>query len=150
MVGRGEQLPFPDGVFDLVIATTVFEYFPEPKLVAEQIHRVLKPGGCLFMSVNAVSPRFVDDEHWRYTRAGVKFVLSSFSQVEVVPEVGSLGGFCRLVNSSLNIFARYKAARRLVNLTVVPLVNLMGLALEGLQLSSNDQLAGNYSAWARK
>jgi len=150
VVARGEQLPFPPNTFDLVIATGVFEYFPEPRKAAEQIHNVLKPGGVLLMSVAAVSPRFVDDEHWRYLPAGLRSTLSMFSHVEVVPEVFSLGGWCRIMNASLNIFAKYDALRWVFGLTVFPVINLSGLCLEGLTLTSNDQMAGNYSALARK
>jgi SAM-dependent methyltransferase len=150
VVGRGEQLPFSSETFDLVIATGVFEYFPEPRKAAEQIHDVLKPGGVLFLSVGAVCPRFNDDEHWRYMPAGLRSALSMFSYMEIVPEVFSLGGFCRIVNASLNIFARYGFVRRALSLIVFPIVNLVGLGLEAMALTSNDQLAGNYSVLARK
>ncbi len=149
-VGTGEQLPFRANTFDLVIATGVFEYFPKPHIAAEQVYDVLKPGGVLLISVGAVSPRFVDDEHWRYMRSGLRSILSPFSQVEIVPEVFSLGGFCRLINAGLNIFAKYEFVRRSFRVTIFPLVNLAGLGLEKLSLSTNDQMAGNYCALARK
>src|SRR5882672_8203040 len=80
-VSKGQELPFRDDTFDLVLATGVFEYFPEPKVAAEQIRRVLKPGGCLMMSVAAICPRAVDEEHWHYLPAGLRHTLSSFSKV---------------------------------------------------------------------
>jgi SAM-dependent methyltransferase len=149
-VGRGEQLPFRDNIFDVVIATGVFEYFPKPHIAAEQVYDVLKPGGVLLMSVGAVSPRFVEEEHWRYMRSGLRSILSPFSQVEIVPEVFSLGGFCRLINAGLNIFAKYDLVRRSFRVSIFPLVNITGLGLEKLSLSTNDQMAGNYCALARK
>ena len=150
VVGRGEQLPFRTSSFDLVIATGVFEYFPQPHVAAQQIYDALKPGGALLLSVGAVSPRFVEAEHWRYMRSGLRSVLSPFADVEIVPEVFSLGGFCRIVNASMNIFAKLESIRTFMSWTVFPCVNVMGMALEGSGLSTNDQLAGNYSAFARK
>jgi SAM-dependent methyltransferase len=150
VVGRGEQLPFRTSSFDLVIATGVFEYFPQPHVAAQQIYDALKPGGALLLSVGAVSPRFVEAEHWRYMRSGLRSVLSPFADVEIVPEVFSLGGFCRIVNASVNIFAKLESIRTFMSWTVFPCVNVMGMALEGSGLSTNDQLAGNYSAFARK
>jgi SAM-dependent methyltransferase len=150
VVGRGEQLPFRTSSFDLVIATGVFEYFPQPHVAARQIYDALKPGGALLLSVGAVSPRFVEAEHWRYMRSGLRSVLSPFADVEIVPEVFSLGGFCRIVNASMNIFAKLESIRTFMSWTVFPCVNVMGMALEGSGLSTNDQLAGNYSAFARK
>lgn len=150
VVGRGEQLPFANEAFDLVIATQVFEYFPEPSAVAKQIHAILKPGGLLLMSVCAVSPRFVDDEHWRYMPAGLRSTLCSFSDVEIVPETFTLGGFCRMVNAALNILVKYDFLRKFFSLAVFPIVNLGGLCLESLALTTNDQMAGNYSVAAKK
>src|SRR5215475_6866431 len=75
VVGMGQQLPFRAEAFDLVIATSVFEYFPEPRVTAEEVLRVLRPGGHLIMSVASLYPRVVDAEHWRYLPSGLKFVL---------------------------------------------------------------------------
>ncbi len=150
VIARGEQLPFRSEAFDVVIATGVFEYFPRPHIVAEQIYGCLKPGGVLLVSVAAVAPRFVEEEHWRYMRAGLRSVLSPFAHVEIVPEVFSLGGFCRLMNAGLNIFAKYHLVRRMFRVTVFPVINVAGLFIEKLGLSTNDQIAGNYCALARK
>jgi SAM-dependent methyltransferase len=150
VLGTGQELPFKDETFDLVLATGVFEYFPEPRLAAAEIHRVLKPGGHLLMSVAAVCPRAVDEEHWHYMPAGLKFVLSPFSRTEIVPEVTSIGGALRFNASSLSIFAKYDFIRSVVNHTAIPALNLLGLGLEGCGLSRNDQVTGNYSALAEK
>jgi SAM-dependent methyltransferase len=150
VVGRGEKLPFRSDTFDLVIATGVFEYFPEPHVAAAQIYDVLKPGGVLLMSVAAVCPRAVDEEHWRYMRAGLRSILSRFSHVEIVPEVFSFGGFCRIVNVSFNIFAKYEFVRKIFTVTIFPAMNIIGLGLESMALSTNDLITGNYSALARK
>jgi SAM-dependent methyltransferase len=149
-IGKGEQLPFKADTFDIVIATGVFEYFPQPRVAAAEIHRILKPGGCLLMSVAAVCQRSVDEEHWHYLPAGLKFALGSFSSVEIVPEVSSLGGIVRLNAVALSIFARYGFIRQIVHHTVVPVLNGIGLGLEGSGISQNDQITGNYSAMAQK
>lgn len=149
-VSKGQQLPFREATFDLVMATGVFEYFPEPRVAAEQIRRVLKPGGYLMMSVAAICPRAVDEEHWHYLPAGLRFALSSFSNVEIVPEVTSLGGFFRLAAWSFNIFAKYGFVRSIVDHTLIPALNLAGLAFEGAGLTDNDQVTGNYSVLAQR
>lgn len=150
VLGKGEQLPFKSDTFDLVLATGVFEYFPEPRVVAAQIHRVLKPGGHLMLSVASVYPRVVEEEHWRYLPAGLKFALGPFSKIEIVPEVTSIGGALRLNAAAISIFAKYGFVRQVLHHTVVPVLNMAGLALESAGLSTNDQLAGNYCALAQK
>lgn len=47
VVGRADQLPFPDQIFDMVTAFAAFHWFDDKKSAAE-IKRVLKPGGIFF------------------------------------------------------------------------------------------------------
>lgn len=44
-VGVGEQIPYPDASFDVVIADNVLEHLTEPLQVFAEVNRVLKPGG---------------------------------------------------------------------------------------------------------
>lgn len=43
--GDAEALPFADGSFDLVISCECMEHVPHPPQMAEELARVLKPGG---------------------------------------------------------------------------------------------------------
>lgn len=43
-------LPFPDAVFDLVMCMDAYEHIPNPEVAAAEFRRVLKPGGCFFLS----------------------------------------------------------------------------------------------------
>src|SRR3546814_8619033 len=47
----GALLPFPDQSFEAVICSEVLEHVPDPRLVLDEIARVLKPGGCLLLTV---------------------------------------------------------------------------------------------------
>ena len=149
-VGSGDNIPFRDGIFDLVIATGVFEYFQNPHQAAAEVYRVLKPGGSMLMSVGAVVPRFVDEERWRYLPLGLRTIFSSFSQVRIVPEVYSLGGFCRLINLGFHDFLKLRSLKAVYEVTFCPILNLLGLALEKARLTANDKWTGNYSVIAVK
>ena len=149
-VGRGEQLPFAEAQFNLVICTQVLEYIPDPPAVIAEIYRVLKPGGCLLLSVPAVSPRDAEEDYWRFLPGSLRHLLAAFSHSEVVPEGGSVVGFFRTINVCLNIFVRYPKLRSILRWTLCPLVNLCGELLTRLAGSENDQFAPNYSAWATK
>jgi SAM-dependent methyltransferase len=46
-----QQLPLSDGGADAVVASSVFEYLPDPLHVARECARVLKPGGHLLCTV---------------------------------------------------------------------------------------------------
>ena len=46
-----KPLPFKDGEYDTVILSDVLEHIPEPRLLLNEISRVLSPGGILFLNV---------------------------------------------------------------------------------------------------
>jgi SAM-dependent methyltransferase len=150
IVSCGELLPFRSEQFDLIICTQVLEYVPDPRLIIAEIHRVLKPGGSLFMSSPAALPRTAEEECWRFLPAGFRQLLTAFREVEVVPEGGSVTGFFRTANVCLSIFARYPVVRRVFQTLLSPVLNLCGAALEELSGGRNDQFAVNYSVWAHK
>ncbi|HUK46047.1 MAG TPA: class I SAM-dependent methyltransferase [Terriglobales bacterium] len=150
VVGNGEALPFLRNTFDVVVATQVFDYFSAPREAAEQIHAVLKPGGVLLMSVPSLAPAFADGECWRFTPKGIRATLADFSHLTLVPELSSIGGILRTMNLAADTFARLRLLRALLSVTACPLLNLLGLGLEALKVTHNDQFAPNYSVFAVK
>jgi ubiquinone/menaquinone biosynthesis C-methylase UbiE len=54
--GDAGRLPFRDGVFDAVVSTEAYHWFPDPVRALREIRRVLRPGGRLLLAV--VNPRF--------------------------------------------------------------------------------------------
>jgi SAM-dependent methyltransferase len=150
VVGRGEQTPFAEAQFNLVICTQVLEYILEPAAVIAEIYRVLKPGGLLLLSVPAVFPRDSENDRWRFLPGGLRYLLRSFREVEVVAEGSSIAGLCRTVNVCVVMFARPAFLRVLLQFTLIPLLNVTAASVESLFGSSSDQLAANFSAFARK
>jgi len=66
-LGDGNMLPFPDGSFDTVISMEVLEHVPDMETVADEVCRVLRPGGCWIISVPCVTLRSWY-EMWREKR----------------------------------------------------------------------------------
>lgn len=57
VLGRGEALPFGDGVFDVCLAVTVLCFVADPKAVLDEVHRVLVKGGVLVVGfIDRLSP----------------------------------------------------------------------------------------------
>jgi len=150
VIAAGEGIPFAADTFDLILCTQVLEYIPEPRIVIAEIYRVLRPGGSLILSAPAAQPRDADEERWRFHPAGLRELLAGYGDVEVLPEGSSITGFFRTVNACANIFARYPVVRLLLSWTLFPSMNVLGLCLEHLARSSNDQFTVNYSSRARK
>ncbi|MFW5471559.1 class I SAM-dependent methyltransferase [Knoellia sp. CPCC 206435] len=53
VVGRGEQLPVADASVDVVMSNNVMEHVTHPGAVADEMVRVVRPGGLLFISYTA-------------------------------------------------------------------------------------------------
>jgi SAM-dependent methyltransferase len=99
-VANGEALPFADGTFDFVFAHGVVQYTADPQRLANEVRRVLKPGGEAVFQVynrvswlNALSKLMkVGLEHddapvlLKFSIGEFRNLLSGFSRVRIVPE----------------------------------------------------------------
>ena len=150
LVADGSHLPLAPSSFDMVLCTQVLEYVPDPAAVIAEIYRVLKPGGLLFLSAPSVFPRDSDQDVWRFLPGSLRLLLSSFMELEIVPEGTSLAGFFRTVCVCLQIFIKPEFLRVVSRSTLVPVLNLMGYISESLVSTSNDQFTANFSVLARK
>jgi ubiquinone/menaquinone biosynthesis C-methylase UbiE len=148
-VGDGEQLPFADGFFDLVFCTQVLEYVADPHIVIAEIRRVLRPGGFLLLSAPSMFPRDSDPEYWRFLPSSLRLLLTSFSSAEVVPEGYSISGLFRTINVFLDSLSG-RWARRFLQASLIPMVNILGMLLESAIPTRNDQFTANFSVLAQK
>jgi SAM-dependent methyltransferase len=81
-LGVAEELPWPDGAFDLVTCLDVIEHTPDDGRTLAELRRVTRPGGHLLVTVPA-HPRLwsshdVASRHYRrYTRRSLRSALCS-------------------------------------------------------------------------
>jgi len=73
--GDATRLPFPDGVFDRVIAAEVLEHIPADETAMAELTRVLKPGGTMAITVPAWLPERIcwaitDEFHAPFVEGG--------------------------------------------------------------------------------
>ena len=54
--GDGVFLPFPDDTFDRIIAAEVLEHIPDDEGAIAELHRVLKPGGVIAVTIPSWLP----------------------------------------------------------------------------------------------
>lgn len=99
-VMNGEAMSFPDGSFDLVYAHGVLPYTPDPARMIGEIHRVLAPGGEMFLmaynryswltllsKLSGKNLRHEEAPVFRsYSPRELRKMLAGFSRVEIVPE----------------------------------------------------------------
>jgi SAM-dependent methyltransferase len=73
VVCNGDNLPFKDNSFDVVLSLAVLEHVKNPWLHAEELIRVLKPGGVIYADVPFLQPYHGYPYHYfNMTTAGLK------------------------------------------------------------------------------
>jgi SAM-dependent methyltransferase len=84
VVGDAHQLPFADETFDLVVAMNAFEHYPDPSAVAARLHRLLKPGGLVFLHTAFLQPLHEAPHHYyNTTRYGLERWFAEFETVDL-------------------------------------------------------------------
>ena len=106
-VGHLHEMPIENEVFDAVLCTQVLEHLEWPRESVKEMHRVLKPGGKLFMTVP-----MAQDEHqipydfFRYTSFGLNSICkhAGFREVHVTPFGGLWVRWAYELPRALSIF----------------------------------------------
>jgi SAM-dependent methyltransferase len=88
IVAPAHDIPVNASSFDAVVCTQVLEHVAEPWLVLEEFHRVIRPGGRLWLTTPLVW--FLHEEphdYYRYTSHGLRYLLAraGFEAIEVTP-----------------------------------------------------------------
>jgi SAM-dependent methyltransferase len=78
----------PDNSADCVLSICVIEHCAKPWIVMDEIHRILKPGGKVFIGVPFMFPFHADPyDNWRVTYKGIDYLCERFEKID--------SGFCR-------------------------------------------------------
>ena len=77
----GEDLPFENASFDIVMCDNVVDHAESPRRIVEEIGRVLKPGGLLYFTVNFHHPfyQWAENAHSAWRAVGVPFEITPFA-----------------------------------------------------------------------
>lgn len=68
--------PFEDSSFDAVIAVSVWEHLSRPWVAAEAVHRVLKPGGLVYVCTHQTFPiHGYPSDYFRFTTEAMKVLF---------------------------------------------------------------------------
>jgi SAM-dependent methyltransferase len=77
-----DKLPYREGVFDAVISKAAFEHLARPWDMAEEIYRVLKPGGFVTVDTAFMQPLHGDPYHFfNMTIEGAREIFKRFKMV---------------------------------------------------------------------
>lgn len=87
--------PFADGEFDALIAISVWEHLRKPWVAAAAAHRVLKPGGLLYVATHHTFPvHGYPSDYCRWTDEGLKGL---FDKPEWINQEASHSFKCKII-----------------------------------------------------
>lgn len=87
VVGDAHQMPFEDASFDAVLHVYVFEHLHSPQKAADEIYRVLKPGGYMLGVLPFIHPYHARKggyrDYWRFSKDGIGVLFKNFKEIEL-------------------------------------------------------------------
>jgi SAM-dependent methyltransferase len=101
IVAPADQIPVEDGSFDAVLCTEVLEHVPAPWDVLREFHRIIRPGGAVWITAPFTWPLHEQPhDYYRYTGFGLRHLLerAGFSRVEVTPLSDTFSTLSQLVH----------------------------------------------------
>ena len=150
---NGIEIPFPDNCFDAIICTEVMEHVAEPEKLLNEIRRVLKTDGEIYLSVP-----FVWNEHeapfdfQRFSRYGLQqlFAKSHLSIIKLEETSGVFKVCGQLISAFIfeRLFPRYRPLKLLAAIMLCFPVQAIFIILD--LIFKNSWLTLNYCVVAKK
>lgn len=115
----GVQIPFDDGVFDLVYSRQVFEHVRYPEQSLREIARVLRPNG-YFVGSTSHLENYHTLSFWNYTPYGFLCLLESagLELMEIRPGIDGLTLFLYRLMGWSKFFDRFFSGTSPLNLVI--------------------------------
>ena len=158
------KLSFKENTFDLIIMQDVVEHMPDVNLLVNEIYRVLKPGGFIYVSTpNKCSIiNLIADPHWGFPFVSIlrrktikKYFLKYFRKDEInrqdIPQLLSLNDIRKYFGDyfEINLELKHSVEQLLIgnrgiiwsdfHLTLIMLVNKLKMG-KLLRLFSNNKI----------
>ena len=126
IVATAEAIPVENGAFDAVLSTQVLEHLARPSLAIEEMRRVLRPGGRLFLTAPLTWELHEEPyDFYRYTEYGLRHLLTSagFTEVHVEPRNDCFATLAQMLRGAAHLMGPHhdpldeqrKRARKLLN-----------------------------------
>lgn len=121
----GVKMPFDDFSFSSVIATEVLEHCPSPKIILDEVYRVLEKGGCFFFTVPFLwNLHEVPHDEYRYTPFSLERHLKASGFLNV--KISAMGGWHSSMAQMLGLWVcrsnMGKKKRKVLKLFLKPII----------------------------
>lgn len=92
VISDAHRLPFAAGSIDIIYSIAVLEHVRKPWIVAEEIYRVLRPGGYIVVELPFLNVIHDEHDYFRFTDKGIRSLFDEDRFEPVLEQVGSGGG----------------------------------------------------------
>lgn len=76
------DLKFEDNSFDVAVCLSILEHIPYPKKAIAELHRVLKPGGRIWVQLPFAYPYHEGpQDYWRVSPQGLRIWMEDFDEI---------------------------------------------------------------------
>ena len=104
VVGDAHALPFQSSSLDTVFCQAVLEHVRRPDDVVEEVRRVLKPGGEVYVDVPFSYPYHDRIDFQRYTQDGLRELFRDFEVLDVGVSIGPATAMIQQIQWTLAAF----------------------------------------------
>lgn len=139
-IGPLDDMPIDSETFDAVLCTQVLEHLEWPRESVQEMHRVLKPGGVLYLTVPmAQNEHQAPYDFFRYTSYGLKSLLekAGFTEIKIKPFGGLMVRWAYELPRIFSIFPSAGLGRRNVEKfgrILLPIKGLLFVVIKILQI----------------
>ncbi len=92
VIGDAHFLPFKNESFDIIYSIAVLEHVKKPWIVADEIFRVLHPGGHVVLELPFLNVIHDEHDYFRFTDKGILSLFDEKRFDAILEQVGSGGG----------------------------------------------------------
>ncbi len=93
VIGDIHKMPVPDESVEAIICSSVLEHVKDPSIAVNEMHRILKKGGKIFVYVPSIYPYHARKGHypdyWRFFDDTLEVMFTEWSKVEIM----KVGGY---------------------------------------------------------
>ena len=120
----GHTIPLPDASVDSALLTEVLEHCPDAEAVLQEVRRVLRPNGFLFLTVPFVWPiHCVPYDEFRYTPFSLRRILESVGFAN--PSIEATGGRHAVLAVILGLWVRRRALTSRVHVVTKAILSFL-------------------------
>ena len=142
LLGDIHRLPVKKASFDCCICNAVLEHIREPEVALCECNRILRRGGCLWVSVPFLQHIHADYDFRRYTSQGLAYAVekAGFRVDQVYGSYGALDNVEYLLFSAVSLrFAKAKDHKNIGSVVYILLLGLLFLVFKVLAVLFNSQ-----------